>query len=212
MTAEQAPESQEPTRPSPSNAPHPERRPARGVEDVVHLFVTQPQGHATATSASGRAPATPQSAPVVTVASPAPALGKEEILQLLFSNTAALENGLRAIDRAIPCGPSRTIDVLAVDSLTQLVVIALEAAPNDSMLLRSISDYDWIVGHVPILRKLYQGQVINFSAPPRIFLVAPEFSQQLTGAARLIQSPRIGCFRYRGIAVPSGTAVLFDGV
>ena len=95
------------------------------------------------------------------------------------------------------------IDLLAVDSLNQLAVIALEGAPNDAMLLRAISEYDWIVAHVPILRKLYQGQVINFSSPPRILLVAPEFSRQLTCAAHQIQSPRIGCYRYRAIAVPS---------
>ena len=217
MTAEQAPGSQELTRHSQPNSSHPERRPARSVEDVVHLFLTQPPGRATVSSAadevpsaSGRQPAV-QSDPILTVACPAAAPGKDEILQLLNANAAALENGLRAIDRAVPFGLSRTIDLLAMDGLSRLVVIALEAAPNDGMLLRAISEYDWIVGHVPILRKLYQGQAINFSAPPRIFLVAPEFSQQLTCAAQQIQSPRIGCYRYRAIAVPSGTAVLFDG-
>jgi len=216
MTAEQAPESQELTRHSQSDSSHPERRPPRGVEDVVHLFLTQAPGDASISraagevpSASGREPAV-HSDPIVTVACPAAAPGKDEILQLLNANAAALENGLRAIDRAVPFGLSRTIDLLAMDGLSRLVVIALEAAPNDGMLLRAISEYDWIVGHVPILRKLYQGQAINFSAPPRIFLVAPEFSQQLTCAAQQIQSPRIGCYRYRAIAVPSGTAVLFD--
>ena len=218
MTAEEAPGSQELTRHSLPDSPHPERRPARGVEDVVHLFLTQPPGRATVSSAadevpsaSGRQPAV-QSDPILTVACPAAAPGKDEILQLLNANAAALESGLRAIDRAVPCGPSRTIDLLAVDGLSQLVVIAIEAAPNDGMLLRAISEYDWIVGQALILRKLYQGQVVNFSAPPRILLVAPGFSQQLTCAAHRIQSPRIGCYRYRAIAVPSGTAVLFDGV
>jgi hypothetical protein len=217
MTAELAPESQELTRHSQPNSSHPERRPARGVEDVAHLFLTQSPGHATISSAAGEVPSASgrqpavHSEPIVTVACPAAALGKNEILQLLNANTGALESGLRAIDRAVPCGPSRTIDLLAVDGLSQLVVIALEAAPNDGMLLRAISEYDWIVGHVPILRKLYQGQVINFSAPPRIFLVAPEFSEQLTCAVHRIQSPRIGCYRYRAIAVPSGAAVLFEG-
>jgi hypothetical protein len=216
MTAEQASEANEPTRHSQPTSLPPDKRLARGMEDVVHLFLTQPPGDATILPAagevipSGREHAIP-SHPIVTVACPAAALGKEEIIQLLNANTAALESGLRAIDRAIPCDPSRTIDLLAVDHLGQLVVIAVEAAPDDGMLLRAVSQYDWIVGHVPILRKLYQGQVINFSSPPRIFLVAPEFSQQLTCAAHCIQSPRIGCYRYRAIAVPSGTAILFEG-
>jgi hypothetical protein len=215
MTAEQASEAQEPTTHSQPNSLHPEKRPARGMEDVVHLFLTQPARDATILPAAVEVPSDPEPAvpshPIVTVACPAAAPGKEEIIQLLNANTAALESGLRAIDRAVPCDPSRTIDLLAVDSLSQLVVIALEAAPDDGMFLRAISQYDWVVGHVPILRKLYQGQVINFSSPPRVFLVAPEFSQQLTCAARRIQSPRIGCYRYRAIAVQSGTAVLFEG-
>jgi hypothetical protein len=217
MTAEQAPESQKPTRHSHPNSSHPEARPARGVEDVVHLFLTQPPRQTTTPSAAGEVPSASRlepavrSDPILTVACPAATPGKEEILQLLNQNTAALENGLRAIDRGVPYGPSRTIDLLAVDGPGQLVVIALEAAPNDGMLLRAISEYDWIVGHVPILRKFYQGQGINFSAPPRILLVAPEFSRQLTCAAHRIQSPRIACYRYRAIAVPSGPAVFFDG-
>jgi len=214
MTAEQASEAQEATRHSKPNSSHPENRLARGMEDVVHLFLTHPPGDATISPAagegpSGRGPAVP-SPPIVTLARPAAALAKKDIIQLLNDNADALESGLRTIDQAVPCDPSRTIDLLAVDNLSQLVVIALEAAPNDGMLLRAISQYDWIVGHVPILRKLYQGQVINFSSPPRIVLVAPEFSRPLTCAAHRIQSPRIGCYRYRAIAVPSGTAVLFE--
>ena len=214
MTAEQASEAQDPTRHSQTNSSHPEKRPARGMEDVVHLFLTHPPGDATISPAagegpSGRGPAVP-SPPIVTLARPAAALAKKDIIQLLNDNADALESGLRTIDQAVPCDPSRTIDLLAVDGLSQLVVIALEAAPDDGMLLRAIFHYDWIVGHVPILRKLYQGQVINFSSPPRIVLVAPEFSRPLTCAAHRIQSPRIGCYRYRAIAVPSGTAVLFE--
>ncbi len=215
MTAEQASGTLEPARHSQPNSSHPEKRLARGMEEVVHLFLTHPPGDATISPAAGEVPSgwepAAPSRPIVTVACPAAAPAKEEIIQLLDANTAALERGLRAIDRAVPCDPSRTIDILAVDSLSQLVVIALEAAPNDGMLLRAISQYDWIVGHMPILRKLYQGLVINFSARPRVFLVAPEFSPQLTCAAHRIQSPRIGCYRYRAMAVPSGTAVFFEG-
>ena len=215
MTAEQASEVQEPTGQSQPNSLHTEKRLARGKEDVVRLFLTPPTGDATISPVagevlSGREPAVP-SHPIVTVAFPAAALGKKEIIQLLNAESAALESGLRAIDQAVPCDPSRAIDLLAVDSLSRLVLIAVEAAPDDGMLLRAISQYDWIVGHVPILRKLYQGQEVNFSSPPRIFLVAPGFSQQLTCAAHRIASPRIGCYRYRTIAVPSGTAVLFEG-
>ena len=216
MTAEQASEAQEPARHSQPDAVHPEKRPAGGVEDVVHLFLTQPPGDETISPAAGKVPSGRDSSvpshPAVTVACPAAALGKEEVVQLLNADTAALESGLRAIDRGVPCDSSRTIDLLAVDTLRQLVVIAVEASPDDCMLLRAVSQYDWIVGHVPILRKLYQWQVIDFSAPPRIILVAPEFSRQLTCVAHRIQSPRIGCYRYRAIAVPSGTAVLFEGV
>ena len=215
MTAEQASEARETIGHSQPNSLHPEKRLARGMEDIVELFLTCPPGDATISPAAGEVPSRREHAvpsrPVVTVAYPAAALGKEEIIQLLNANTAALESGLRAIDQAVPCDPSRTIDLLAMDSLSQLVVIALEAAPNDGMLLRAISQYDWIVGHVPMLRKLYQGQGISFSSPPRVFLVAPEFSPQLTCAAHRILSPRIGCYRYRALAVPSGTAVFFEG-
>jgi hypothetical protein len=215
MTAKQASGVQEPTRQSQPNSLHPEKRMERGVEDIAHLFLTQPPSDETILPATGEIPSVREiAAPSnlsVAVARPAAAPGKEEIIQLLNKNAFALESGLRVIDRAVPYDSSRTIDLLAVDTLCQLVVIALASAPDDGMLLRAISQVDWIAGHVPILRRLYRGQAINFSSQPRVILVAPEFSQQVICAAHLIQSPRIGCYRYRAIAIPSGTAVLFEG-
>jgi hypothetical protein len=215
MTAKPASEAQEPAPHTQPNSLRPEKRPPRGMEDVVHLFLSQPPGGATVLpdtgdTPSGREPAVPPP-PTVTMAYPATAPGKEEIIQLLNADTAVLETGLRAIDRGIPYDPVRTIDLLAIDCLNRLVVILLETAANDGMLLWAISQHDWVIGNVPMLRKLYQGQAINYSFSPRIFLVAPKFSPQLICAARRIQSPRIGCYRYRAIAVSSGTALFFEG-
>jgi hypothetical protein len=198
----------------PSATARGEKRLARGLEDVTHLFISQPAEESTA---EGRDQRIPDDAPSrlvrrssMTVMNPASAVTREQLTQLLMVNTAALEGGLRAIDADVPCGPGPPISLLAIDGLNQLVLIALDTSAGDGLLLRAVAHYDWLAQNIPILRRMYQGQVINFSTSPRIFLVAPQFSPELVCAVRAIAAPLIHCVRYHTIAVTEGTGIFFD--
>jgi len=192
-----------------------EKRPARGLEDVSYLFLSQspdrPAEKAETrdiTPGQGPSERAPSGTPFLLHDSTA--VNRELILGFLNGGAAVLEEGLRAIDANIPCDPFGLIDLVAVDSQDQLCVINVDVVQKDESLLRGIAYFDWIVRNTPIVRRMYQGRVINFSAQPRVFLVAPGFSPLLKCVARRSTSPKVCCFAYRTVAMPGGVGILFD--
>jgi hypothetical protein len=194
-----------------------EKRISRGLEDVSHLFLSQsPNKPAEKPEASDSTPALAPSegsqsrAPFLLHDSPN--VGRESILGFLNGSAAVLEEGLRAIDANIPCDPFGFIDLVAVDSQDQLCIINVDVVQKDDSLLRGIAYFDWIVRNTPIVRRMYQGRVINFSAQPKLFLVAPGFSPVLRCVAQRSTSPKVCCFAYRTVAMPGGVGILFERV
>ena len=128
----------------------------------------------------------------------------------LNGSAAVLEEGLRTIDSNIPCDPFGFIDLVAVDGRDQLCIINVDVVQKDESLLRGIAYCDWIVRNTPIVRRMYQGRVINFSAQPRLFLVAPDFSPLLKCVAQRSTNPEVCCLAYRTVAMPGGVGMLFE--
>ncbi|MBN2321512.1 MAG: hypothetical protein JXR49_20715 [Acidobacteria bacterium] len=128
----------------------------------------------------------------------------------LNGSAAVLEDGLHAIDENIPCEPFGFIDLVAVDSRDQLCIVNVDVAQKDESLLRGMAYFDWIIRNTPIVRRMYQGRVINFSARPRLFLVAPGFSPLLKCVAQRSTSPEVCCFAYRAVAMPGRVGILFE--
>jgi len=192
-----------------------EKRVSHGLEDVSHLFLSQsPEQSAEKADTPNIRPA---QAPPERAQSKAPFLlhnsptiNRELILGFLNGTAAVLEEGLRAIDANIPCDPFGSIDLVAVDSQDQLCIINVDVVQKDDSLLSGIAYFDWIVRNTPIVRRMYQGRVINFSAQPRLFLVAPAFSPLLQCVAQRSTNPKVCCIAYRAVAMPGGIGILFE--
>ena len=190
-----------------------EKRPARGLEDVSHLFLSQPADKLVGKSETpdvrlAREPSEQIQSPFLLHDSPA--VSRELILGFLNSTVAVLEEGLRAIDANIPCNPFGVIDLVAVDSQDQLCIINVDVVQKDESILRGIACSDWMVHNTPIVRRMYHGRVIIFSSQPRLFLVAPGFSPALQCVAQRSTSPKVRCFAYRTVAMPGGIGILFE--
>jgi len=191
-----------------------EKRLARGLEDVSYLFLSQTAGERQ-DSAQGQnpAPALQPAHPANTIVLRAsPPISRELLLSLLSKNAAVLENGMRVIDANVPCDPFGPVDLLALDGVDQPVIIDVDTAQIDTSLLRGIGQFDWFVRNTPILRRMYQGMAVNFSAQPRLFLVAPGFSPLLRCAAQRNANPKVSCFGYHSVAISGGVGVLFEAV
>src|SRR5262249_28878783 len=124
----------------------------------------------------------------------------------------ALEDGLKAIDANIPCYPCGEIDLLGMSRAGQLTIIDAETAANDSLLLRAMGHFDWVVRNMPNLRRMYREHAINFSLAPRLVLLAPQFSPLLQRAAHQITNPQIQWIRYHAVDAAGGPGILFESV
>jgi len=184
---------------------------------VSYLFLSQPSDKSAEkveeqNTSPARAPLEPAQSSAHVLLRASAAVNRELLISLLNKSAAVLEEGMRTIDANVPCDTFGSIDLVAVDRCDELSIIDVDTAQNDELLLRGIGQFDWIVRNTPIVRRMYQGHVINFSAPPRLFLVAPGFSPLLKCAAQRSASPKICCFGYRAAAISGGVGVLFERV
>jgi hypothetical protein len=192
-----------------------EKRFSRGLEDISHLFLSQSPDKSAEKAETpdirpAQAPSERTQSKTPFLLHDSPTVSRELILGFLNGSAAVLEEGLRAIDANIPCEPFGSIDLVAVDSQDQLCIINVDAVQKDESLLSGIAYFDWIVRNTPIVRRMYQGRVINFSAQPRLFLVAPIFSPLLRCVAQRSTSPKVCCVAYRAVVMPGGTGILFE--
>ncbi len=186
----------------------------RGLEDVSHLFLSRRPGEVAAGDEASRRPAdrpgpSPLSGGGIAVLRPV-SLTRDRLAATLMELDGALEEGLRTIDVGIPCPPCGEIDLLAVDRASQLAVVDFDTALNDGLLLRGVGHFDWLVRNMPNVRRMYREHAINFSLPPRLFLLAPQFSPLLRSVARQITRPRIHWVRYHTVDAAGGPGILFE--
>jgi hypothetical protein len=182
--------------------------PSRALDRVSHLFLSQTDRanrERYREAPEGTMEATPENqTPAVVLLASRP-VGHGQLISLLREHPAALEEGMKVIDAILPCETPGDIELVGLDSTKRLAVIDVDDRPNDSLLLRGLAHLDWVVRNTPLLRRTYQGQVINFSLQPRLILVAPDFSLLFRSALHQIQPLQIDCLKYYTIALPGGT-------
>lgn len=190
----------------------------RGLEDISHLFLSHKTDGALAIDqplgdrARHQEPQDdkPDSPTPALVLQPQTDVSRDTLAGILRGLEGTLEEGLRGIDTALSCHPCGEIDLLAVDRMNQLTIIDFETTSNDALLVRGIGHFHWIANNLPLVRRLYADQGINFAVQPRIFLLAPHFSPLLRSCARQIARPRINWVRYHVVDVSGTPGVLFE--
>lgn len=113
----------------------------------------------------------------------------------------AIESGLTFIDERVPCTPCDAVDLVAIDRDGRFTIVDFETESDDRLLLRGIGHFDWVVQNTLIIRRMYNGQAIEFAAQPRVLLLAPDFSLRFKGIARQLERPRLECVRYHLVDV-----------
>jgi hypothetical protein len=189
----------------------------RGLEHISQRFLSQSQPASQMVEnprAAAPEPPIPRRADhsMAVVLRPCLFSDRDQLAAVLRKNPAALGDGMRSIDSNIPCETSGSIDLLAVDGANQLTIIDLQAHADDALLLRGIDHFDWVFRNMSNIRRMFQGQVINFSLQPRLIFVAPEFSILFRSVARSIASVRIDCFKYHAVALSGEVGIFFEPV
>jgi len=112
-------------------------------------------------------------------------MDREELTALVEANLPALEGGLSVLERRFPAGQV-PVDLVAVDARERLVLLILGSGSNPAMLLQGLEAYAWCRENGALLGRLLPGARIDPSAPPRLFLLAPRFSDSLRRTARYL--------------------------
>ncbi len=194
----------------------PDKPLGRGLEDISHLFLSHKTDKAAATDRAVVRPnehpsPPPRSRAGVTLLRSA-SVSKDWLSIVLTEFDDALEDGLRTIDRNVPCHPCGEIDLLAVDRASHLTIIDFDTTVNDDLLVRGLGHFDWVARNMPNVQRMYRDQAINLSLQPRLFLLAPQFSPLLRCVARQITRPPIHWVRYLTVEASGGPGVLFEPV
>ena len=171
----------------------------RGLESVSHLFLST---------------TTQSSASAGSVVFLQPVQVSRDRLAAMFQQdwSGALEEGLRTIDAKIPCHPCGEIDVLAVDRASRLTIIDIESTVNDGLLLRGLGHFDWILRNTRSVQRMWSAPGLDASLPPRLILLAPQFSPLLRRVMRQLTRPQIQWVRYHTLETPAGPGILLEPV
>jgi hypothetical protein len=190
----------------------------RGLEDVSHLFLSHKTADASPrTGAPVLSPGPESSAPPgprgnAVLLRPVQVTRDRLAAILPLDWSGALEEGLRTIDAKIPCYPCGEIDLLAVDRTSKLTIIDFDTTLNDGLLLRGLGHFDWIVRNTQNVQRMYPAQRVDASLPPRLILLAPQFSPLLRRVMRQFTRPQIQWVRYHAVETLAGPGILFESV
>jgi len=191
----------------------PGQRLARGLEDVSYLFLSRAPAVAPLRSDAQDHPRPETSrlarGSVTPATAGAPAVEQDGLVSLVCKSVDALEEGLRVVDAKIPLEVGGTVDLVAVDRRNQIVIIDIECAERDALLLRGLCHLDWFARNVPIARRMYPACGIDFASEPRVLLLAPSFSPVVLCAVRRIML-RIGCVTYTVAPPLPGPRMVFS--
>ncbi len=188
----------------------------RGLEELSPLFLTRrapekkPPPADPAPAARERAGALRR--PGTLLLRPGASLTHDQVVAAIHASPTAIERRLRSIDAGLPAGAGGSIDVLALDSTARLVVIDVDLAVADGLLVRGLDHVAWIARHLALIRRLYGEPPIGFAARPRLVLVSREFSRAFRNAARQIAEPEVTCVRCHGLDVSGWTGIYFEAL
>ena len=78
--------------------------------------------------------------------------------------------------------------------------------------MRAASHLDWVARNMLNVRRMYPGVGTSFLLPPRLVLVAPQFSCALRRAARQLDAERAELVKYHAVSTRSGVGVFLEAV
>ncbi len=124
-------------------------------------------------------------------------ISERELEDLIRKEPELIETGLVFVDHQhrTPRGP---LDVLFADSGKALVVAELKVVEDDGMLDQGLDYYDYIVGNLEGFVRAYKEKKVERTQLPRLFLIAPSFSQSLLNRCKWIDDDvRLSLFTFQ---------------
>ncbi len=110
-------------------------------------------------------------------------ISEQQLEDLVRRRTDKIEEGLIYMDHQKSTTGGR-LDVLMVDSGKSLVVAELKVKQDDGMLFQGLDYYDYVSTHAEAFARLYRHHSVDATQQPRLFLIAPSFSQTMVNRCK----------------------------
>jgi len=120
---------------------------------------------------------------------------REEIVRLLKEGIANLERGLRILDCNLIIA-KRPLDILAVDILGELVIIELEPKGDETVILRALEHFDWVINNMNSVVQKYRKEKIDITLAPRIIIILGNISENFVRKLTYINTTKIELYEY----------------
>src|SRR5207245_1722946 len=129
--------------------------------------------------------------------------------KLVAENIEGIEPGLRVIDARVCLGQA-AIDLVALDARKALVLVALDFAADEGLLLRVMDAYSWCREYPDTLRRLYPMANVSATRPPRILFIVERVTDAFVRRIKQLSFLEIDCLEFRHLEVNGASAVYFD--
>ena len=137
-----------------------------------------------------------------------PLENERELESLITRNLDVIEEGLTLISHQVRTGAG-IIDILCSDADSRLTVIELKAKESDRLLLQALTYHDWVNENALAIKEMFsKARDVDAHKSPRLILVAPRFSEDLTKAVKYFE-PQIDLVEWEYLKTPSGEKGLY---
>lgn len=119
-----------------------------------------------------------------------------ELEQKLMHEIDTIEKGLTLICNNVPIDEKTQLDVLCHDENRCLVILKLSIGENDDILFQGIRCLDYVNKIKPVLKATYGKSKLNETKPPRLILLAPNFSEALISIVKHMEGIQIDLYRW----------------
>jgi hypothetical protein len=127
---------------------------------------------------------------------------------LVVKNSDLLGNGIKILARRLGTQRHGFLDLMGVDGGQRLVVIDLALTDDTRLLIGSLSHFQWADENRDNISKMLPHQQIDPSLPPRIILIATDFSSEIKASVAYFNSTRVDLFTYQYLEA-NGEKVFF---
>ena len=126
-------------------------------------------------------------------------LSEKELEDKIRQMPYLIESGLTYLtqQRRTSRGP---LDLLMLDDGRALIIAELKTFQDDGMLWQGIDYYDYVATHIEALARSYPDRPIDVAQKPRLFLIAPSFSQLTVTRCKWLDLP-VSLFQWQCLAL-----------
>jgi RecB family endonuclease NucS len=137
---------------------------------------------------------------------------RDKLAQLVADHATSLEKNLRVVDPGKGRGKWGPMDLLAVDGKGYTVIIDVSPRTRDDLLVEGLSHLSWFDQYRHQVAPPREEQAEELFVPPRLILVAPDFSDRCQKAVAALENVRIDLYRLRWLQSDDEEGLLIEPV